>query len=78
MPDTEILAELQVFDMSGRLLRSMKQSLFSTGYTSGEFEWDGRDANGGRMEAGIYPYRVILRTDKGQEVWQSSKMVIGY
>ena len=78
MPDTEILAELQVFDMSGRLLRSMKQSLFSTGYTSGEFEWDGRDANGGRMEAGIYPYRVILRTDKGQEVWQTSKMVIGY
>jgi len=76
MPDTELQAELQVYDMAGRLLRSMKQSFFSTGYTSGEFEWDGRDANGGRMIPGIYPYRVILRTEKGQMVWQAGKMVI--
>ncbi len=77
MPDTEIQLELQIFDMSGRLLRSMKQSLFSPGYTSGQFHWDGHDANGNRMKAGIYPYRVILRTQTGQTVWQTSKMAIG-
>jgi flagellar hook assembly protein FlgD len=63
--------------MSGRLLRSMKQTLYSAGYTSGEFGWDGRDANGNRMRAGIYPYRVILRTEKGQMASQTAKMVIG-
>ncbi len=77
MPDTELEVELQVYDMSGRLLRSMKQSLFSTGYTSGNVEWDGLDANNNHMRPGIYPYRVILRTEKGQMVWQASKMVIG-
>jgi len=77
MPDTELQVELQIYDMSGRLLRSMKQSLVSEGYTSGQFDWDGYDANGNRLHAGIYPYHVILRTVKGQMVLQSSKMVIG-
>jgi hypothetical protein len=76
MPDTEVQVELQIFDMSGRMLRSMKQSLISEGFTSGEFAWDGRDANGGRMIAGIYLYRVIISTEKGQTVWQAEKMVI--
>jgi hypothetical protein len=76
MPDTELQVELQIFDMSGRLLRSMKQTFLSEGYTSGEFEWDGHDANGNRMRAGIYPYRVILRNDKGQIVSQTAKLVI--
>jgi hypothetical protein len=77
MPDTELQVELQIYDMSGRLLRSMKQSLYSAGYTSGNFEWDGLDAGNNRMRPGIYPYRVILRTEKGQMVWQTSKMAIG-
>ncbi|MDR1154646.1 MAG: type IX secretion system sortase PorU [Bacteroidales bacterium] len=77
MPETELQVELQVYSMSGRLLRSMKQSLYSDGYTSGNFEWDGRDAGNNHMRPGIYPYRVILRTEKGQMVWQASKMVIG-
>ena len=76
MPDTEMQAELQIFDMSGRLLRSMKQSFYSEGYTSGEFGWDGRDANGGRLTPGIYPYRIIISDGKGQTVWQAAKMVI--
>ena len=76
MPDTELQAELQVFDLSGRLLRSMKQSLISAGFTSGEFGWDGRDANGNLMLPGIYPYRIILRTELGQTVRQSSKLVL--
>jgi len=78
MPDTEVQIELQIYDMSGRLLRRMKQSLVSEGYTSGQFAWDRRDANGNRMNAGIYTYRVILSTEKGQMAWQASKMAIGY
>jgi flagellar hook assembly protein FlgD len=78
MPDTEIQAELQVYDLTGRLLRTLQQSFFSEGFTSGAFDWDGRDANGNRMDAGIYPYRMILRTEKGQIAWQTSRMVIGF
>ena len=76
MPDTELQAELQIYDLSGRLLYSAQQSFFSEGYTSGEFEWNGYDANGNRMLAGIYPYRIILRTAWGQMVWQTGRMAV--
>ena len=76
MPDTELQIELQIYDMSGKLLRSIKQTMISEGYTSGDFEWDGRDANGNFINAGIYPYRIILSSEKGQTVWTSSKMAI--
>jgi hypothetical protein len=76
MPDAEIEVELQIYDLSGRLLRSARQSLISEGFTSGQFEWNGRDTGGNRLNAGIYPYRIILRTEKGQITQQVSKMVI--
>ena len=76
MPDTELQAELQIYDLSGRLLHSAQRSFFSEGYTSGEFDWNGCDANGNRVSSGIYPYRIILRTDKGQTVWQAAKMAV--
>jgi len=75
-PDTELQAELQIFDISGRLLYSVQQSFFSEGYTSGEFEWNGYDAYGNRVLNGIYLYRIILRTENGQMVWQSAKMSV--
>ena len=76
MPDVELQVELQIFDISGRQLRSMKQSYISEGFTSGDFEWDGKDAGGNRMNSGIYPYRVILSTKTGQRTLMESKMVL--
>ncbi len=76
MPDVTIDVEVQIFDMSGRQLRSIKQSIRSDGYTSGIFQWDGSDANGNRMNAGMYPYRVILRNPTGQVVKETSKMLL--
>ena len=76
MPFAQMQIELQIYDITGRLLRSMKQSYTTEGYTSGDFEWDGRDSNGNRMYRGVYPYRVILSSDKGEMVLRSSRMTI--
>jgi hypothetical protein len=76
LPDESVEAEVQVFDLSGKLLRIIRQTLHSEGYTSGQLQWDGSDVNGNRMNGGIYPYRVILRNHKGQQASQTGKMVI--
>jgi hypothetical protein len=75
-PGEAIDVEMQIFDLSGRQLRTIRQSLFSDGYTSGLLQWDGHDGHGNSMNNGIYPYRIILRTAKGQEVRQTAKMVL--
>jgi hypothetical protein len=75
-PEEAVEVEMQVFDINGKRLSTTKQSLFSEGYTSGQLRWNGYDANGNRMNSGIYPYRIILRTKTGQEVLKSSKIVL--
>ncbi|MDR1672402.1 MAG: type IX secretion system sortase PorU [Bacteroidales bacterium] len=76
LPDEPMEVEIQIFDLSGKLLRTIKQSLTTEGYTSRQLQWDGHTANGSQTGSGIYPYRVILRTGKGQEATMTSKMMI--
>ncbi|MDR1865719.1 MAG: type IX secretion system sortase PorU [Bacteroidales bacterium] len=76
LPNEPVEVEVQIFDLSGRLLHLIRQTLISEGYTSGEFHWDGRDAGGNLLHNGIYPYRVILRSRRGAEAVQTSKMAL--
>jgi len=47
---------LQVFDLSGRLVRTLASSTFSAG--GHPFQWNGLDAAGRRMASGLYVYRL--------------------
>ncbi|MDR3093257.1 MAG: type IX secretion system sortase PorU [Bacteroidales bacterium] len=75
-PEEPVNMEMQVFDLSGKLLCITRQTLLTDGYTSGLLQWNGTDTNGNSMKSGIYPYRVILRSQKGQEATKTGKMMI--
>jgi hypothetical protein len=47
---------LQVFDVSGRVVRTLAHSSMPAG--AHVVAWDGRDANGRRAPAGVYLYRL--------------------
>ena len=48
--------ELLLFDVSGRLVRRLDSGVYESGHRT--VTWDGRDARGGRVAAGVY----FLRT----------------
>jgi hypothetical protein len=75
-PDETVEMEMQIFDVSGKLLRIVRQRLFTEGYTSGQLQWDGADIHGNHMRSGLYPYRILLRTQTGQEAVKTGKMMI--
>jgi len=50
-------AELQVYDVNGRLVRSLPGVRWSSGWQ--EIRWDGRDAAGNRVPAGVYAVRLV-------------------
>ena len=52
--------KLQVFDVSGRLVRTLSDQTFEPGPHS--LEWDGRDGRGARVDSGVYFY--VLSTDR--------------
>lgn len=48
--------ELGVYDMSGRLVRTLQSGALGAGFHT--LEWDGRDAAAQRVPAGVYFYRL--------------------
>ena len=56
--DDGVAAEVSVFDVTGRKVRTVFRGHFAAGTT--ELAWDGRRDDGRRANAGIYFYRLIL------------------
>ncbi|HEY4789638.1 MAG TPA: T9SS type A sorting domain-containing protein, partial [Bacteroidales bacterium] len=66
---------IEIFNMSGKKVREIKTNLVADGYTSGSIPWDGRDTNGNKIWAGVYIYRIILRSSNGVTISNAQKMV---
>lgn len=66
---------IDVFDMSGRLLWQHAESGVSSSnaYT---VPWDLTLENGGRLQTGVYLYRVRLSSDGGGQVSKAKKLIV--
>lgn len=65
---------IDVFDMSGRRLWTHSES----GTQSGPYtvEWDLTQANGGKLQTGVYLYRVRLASDGSSMASKAKKLVV--
>jgi len=63
----EIEVLVQIYTVSGRLVKSLRQQLYSDGaLRRGDcLEWDGRDDFGDPLAKGVYLYKVKIRTPDG-------------
>jgi hypothetical protein len=75
-PGTDIDILIQVFTVTGKLVRTIESQVTASGYRCGPFEWDGLDDFGGRIGRGVYIYRLKARTGTGQTVEKFEKLVI--
>jgi hypothetical protein len=67
---------IQVFTVSGKLVKTINQRVFSEGYRSEPIAWDGRDDYGDKIGRGVYVYRVVARSDDGKMAEKYEKLVI--
>jgi len=67
---------IQVFTVSGKLVKTINQSARQNGFRSEPIAWDGRDDFGDRIGKGVYVYRVEIRNDEGEKAEQYEKLVI--
>lgn len=72
----EIQVTIDIFDLSGRIVRKIESNLFSGGYRLAPLQWDGTNEQGGRLGSGIYPYRVTMETEDGTSVQKFSKLIL--
>ncbi|AGC77139.1 flagellar hook capping protein, Fjo24 [Nonlabens dokdonensis DSW-6] len=54
--------QVQVMTISGKLVWSQNRNLTTTGFTSREITWDGRDDFGQRLGKGVYVYKITVKS----------------
>lgn len=67
---------INIFDVSGRLVRTLEEKFYSTGYRSEPIEWDGRDDSGNKIPDGVYLYRLRVESSEGEFAEDFKKLII--
>jgi len=56
---------INIFSLNGRIIKTIKTSVPSTGYSIPPVSWNGNDDSGRRVGKGIYPYTVTIKVSEG-------------
>jgi flagellar hook assembly protein FlgD len=58
-------ATIQLYSVTGQLVRTLKKAIKFTAKRSCEIVWDGRNENGSKMGTGIYVYVLYIKPPSG-------------
>jgi hypothetical protein len=75
-PNADLDILIQVFTISGKLVKTIEHQSAASGYRVGPIDWDGRDDYGSRIGRGVYIYRLKVRTSLGHTGEKFEKLVI--
>lgn len=68
--------KLEVFTISGKLVKSFDEMIVSDGFISRDIKWDGRDDFGDKIGKGVYMYKLQIRSANGSKSEKIEKLVI--
>jgi len=75
-PGKQLYAQVQIFTVSGKLVKTLQQNILSEGYRSTSITWDGLDEYGDQLAKGVYVYRLKVRTENYSVAEKYQKLVI--
>lgn len=68
--------QLQIFTVSGKLVKNFSKYVHAEGYRNDPIEWDGRDDFGDKVGRGVYVYRLKVKNNRGETAEKFEKLVI--
>ena len=68
--------KLEVFTVSGKLVKSFDRVVVNDGFISRDIKWDGRDDFGDKIGKGVYVYKLKIRSSNGSTSEKFEKLVI--
>ena len=71
-----VKVQIHVFDITGRLVATLTETVAGTSTRTTPIRWDGRSANGEALRNGIYIYRIVATNDQGETATATSKLVL--
>lgn len=69
--------QVQIFTITGKLVKTINQSVITEGFLSRDIKWDGRDDFGDKIGKGVYVYKLTVRSSiDGKKSEKHEKLVI--
>jgi hypothetical protein len=69
--------QVQIFTVSGKLVRTLRATAISSGSHLSDVVWDGRDEFNDQLARGVYVYRVSVRSPRdGSTASKFEKLVL--
>lgn len=75
-PCTTLGVLIQVYTVSGKLIKTLNKYITCSGFRVNDIAWDGRDDFGDRIGRGVYIYRLKISTLDGATASKTEKLVI--
>jgi len=75
-PDMQMDVNIEIFDVTGKKMKTITGSNFAGGYKADPILWNGTADNGSPLRSGIYIYRVTATTADGRQQHGSGKLAI--
>ncbi|WP_207511949.1 type IX secretion system sortase PorU [Longitalea luteola] len=75
-PGEELVIHIQVYTITGKLVKTLRKTIFSPGNRSSDVEWNGRDEYGDKIGRGVYLYRLRVQTADGKAAEKLEKLFI--
>ncbi len=75
-PYVPLDVQVQIYTVSGKLIKTISEKITMDGYRSDELQWNGLDDFGDKIGRGVYVYRLRVKTNDGQYADKFEKLVI--
>jgi hypothetical protein len=75
-PNEALNVKVQIFTVTGRLIKTISQTINTTGNRSCELDWDGRDEYGDKIGKGVYVYKLSAVTSDRKKHEVIEKLVV--
>ena len=75
-PGQDLQVRLQVFTVSGKLVKTIDGFYNTEGFRVGPIPWNGRDDFGDKLARGVYMYKVSVKAPNGEVADEFEKLVV--
>lgn len=76
LPGAVLDVQVQIFTVSGKLVKTIQETIVTEGFRVDNINWDGLDDYGDMIGKGVYVYRLHVRSDSGMQASKFEKLVI--
>lgn len=74
--DQNLDITIDIFDMSGALVRTIKAKEYGAGFRSQPIYWNGKNESGNQSRQGVYLYRIRVVSSDGKEGIETGRLII--